>query len=255
MSKLPSEPDYLPKQEIPKMDWAITFSAALILLGGKYNIAAALIEAVTANTVIISAFLDNFKKAKKFYADLVVNKNVLLLVNPPNPNPEVDLAVLPKFTAWPSAAVASTLLNPHIEAAEILNANAKLTATDRTTLGLDKQPIKPSKRPTAEDFNYPLLTYVVEKNTIKLTIKRGNRWKGKVCQVVMASGEGGPFSLLTITGKQKTEVPVIVPAGKLAATFVFQATYMDGNNTVGDWSPNLVVAVGKPNEPEMAVAA
>ena len=61
MKKLPVEPDYLPKQEIARMEWAIKISAALILLGGKYNIAQSLIDAVTANTVIIQAFFNNFK--------------------------------------------------------------------------------------------------------------------------------------------------------------------------------------------------
>lgn len=252
MKKLPVDPEYLPTQEIPKMDWAINFSAVLIVLGPKYNIAQVLIDAVTANTVIITAFRDNFKKAKQFYAELVLNKQALLLVNPPNPNPLVDLATLPTLTQWPSASVASTLLNPHIEAAELLNANVQLTASDRTELGLDKQPVRPSVRPTAEDFNYPLLVYTVENSTIKLKIKRGNRWKGMVCQMVMASGEGGGFKLLTMTGKQSVDVPVVVPAGKFATTVVFQAAYMDGNNIASDWSPNLVVAVGKPNEPEMA---
>ena len=237
------------------MEWSVTFSAALVPLGPKYNIAPALIDSVTANTVIIAAFLNNFKKAKQFCSDLVAIKQPLLLVNPPTPNPLVDLTPLPTFTAWPSASVSSTLLNPHIEAAELLIANAKLTAADRTALGLDKQPSASSKRLNAEDFNYPMLSYTVENNTVKLTIKRGNRWKGYVCQVAMATGDAGVFSQLTLTGNKTVDVPVVVPAGKLATTLIFQAVYMDGNNTASEWCPNIVVAVGKPNEPEMALAA
>ncbi len=85
------------------MEWSVTFSAALVPLGPKYNIAPALIDSVTANTVIIAAFLNNFKKAKQFCSDLVAIKQPLLLVNPPTPNPLVDLTPLPTFTAWPSA--------------------------------------------------------------------------------------------------------------------------------------------------------
>lgn len=255
MKRLPNDPDYLPTQEIPKMEWAISFSAALVPLGPKYNIAPELISSVTANADIIAAFLANFKKAKQFYSELVLNKQSLLLVNPPTPNPLVDLAPLPTFTAWPSASVSSTLLNPHIEAAELLIANIKLTAADRTTLGLDKQPSTTSKRISADNFNYPMLSYSMENNIVRLTIKRGNRWKGYVCQVAMATGDAGVFKQLTLTVNKTVEVPVVAPTDKLATTLIFQAVYMDGNNVVSDWSPSLVVAIGKPNEPELVMAA
>ncbi len=255
MAKLPSDPIYLPVAEVPRMEWAVNYSAKLKTLGPKYNIPPELVSAVEANTTIIAAFMDNFKMTKKLMEDLIRNKKTLLLVNLPNPNPLVELAVLPKFTDWPAAAVSSTLLAPHIESAELLNVNPNLTAADRTSLGLDPATKKPTKRKTAEDFNYPLVTYMVENNKIILKITRGNLWKGKVCQVVMATNDSNKFTPLTPTAKQTIEVPYIIPEGKLAATFVFQATYMDGVDMVGDWSPNIVVAVSKSNEPEMAQAA
>jgi hypothetical protein len=68
----------------------------------------------------------------------------------------------------------------------------------------------------------------------------------------MATGDSGKFAPVATTTGKKLEVPFAIPADKLAITQIFQAVYLDANTHVSQWSPNIVVAVGKQNEPDMA---
>ncbi len=254
MKVLPNGPDYLPKQIMARLAWFINFSAMLDQLGSKYNIAQAIIDLVKANTITLTAVRDNLQLIDDFRTGLLKNRDSILLITTTNPDQKVELAKVPKLVDWAQAEVDQALVRPHIQAAELLVKNATLTDTDRTSFGLDKQPEKPSTRPTAEKYDYPLLTYKIENNMVKLRIVRGDLYKGKMCQIVMDATGSGKFTFLMFTVGQAVTVPIQVPTGLLANTMLFQAVYMDGNQTSGQWSPILFVPVQREAEPSMKEA-
>lgn len=145
------------------------------------------------------------------------------------------------------------ILKIFIEVAEAILAKNPSEA-DRDTLGLvpaASKPVKAGQKPRQKvsDKNYPQLKYNIQGDTITIKVKRGNVFEGKMLRLILDKEGRGEYIELGTTNTSSFTLTYSLPAGVHVGVWTFKGVFMNGQTTVGVWSPELIVPLTQPQQP------
>lgn len=249
-------PFYISDSQEVNWKWTDTFHTGLQLLGTKYGISQADMDRVEAAAVVVAAFMLRWSRAVKYLHDCVVCKDAYFNADPDYPQTPVNIPNPPVELAAP-AAMPPNILKVFIEVAEaILLKNP--SEADRNTLGLvpaEAKPVAPGRkpRPKVSDTNYPQLKYSIQGNIITITVKRGNVFLYKMLHLIVDKEGRGVYVEAGTTNTSSFTISFTLPEGVHIGVWSFKGIFMNGQATVGDWSPELVVPLTQPVQPVQPV--
>lgn len=256
-SNPPKRPFYISDSQEVNGKWTATFNSGLQLLGTKYGISKAEMDKVAAAALVVAAFMGRWERANKYLMQCIACKDGYFNTDPNYPQGPVEIPNPPREDDAP-AALPPDILKVFIEVAEaILLKNPSVA--DRETLGLvpaEGKPVKPGGKPRQKvaDTNYPQLKYSIQGNTITINVKRGDIFKGMMLRLIVDKEGRGNYVEVGTTNTASISISYTLPEGVQVGVWSFKGIFMNGQQSVGEWSPELVVPLTQPVQPVQPVA-
>ncbi len=256
-SSIPKRPFYISDSQEVNGKWTATFNTGLQSLGTKYGISKADMDKVAAAALVVAAFMGRWERAINYLQKCITCKDAYFNTDPDYPQAPVAIPNPPEEEEAP-APLPPNILKVFIEVAEaILLKNP--SEADRETLGLvpaEGKPVKPGgkPRPKVADTNYPQLKYSIQGNTITINVKRGDIYKGKMLRLIVDKEGRGNYVEAGTTNTAKFSITFSLPVGMQVGVWSFKGIFMNGQQSVGEWSPELVVPLTQPVQPVQPVA-